>query len=271
VVRQALCHNRLFKTLSSESQMKSLNITLLLIVVIGGLAAAFQAGRLTINTDQPKTEQPQVEMVEVAVAKTDLPVGALLDESLLTLVKFPKATLPVDVICDIKDLKNKQANHTLKQGSYFSPSDVRECYRPKIPDGMFQYVISLGDKATNLQAGDRADVIFTERYPDGTSKSGMVLRDMLLLAVENETRDSILVQSVSLAVTTEQSLILAACERRGEVTLVWRDSKPIGSNQPIIPQRHIFIGPYRLGDEPSEVKPESPPEPDEPDRPLEPI
>jgi pilus assembly protein CpaB len=232
--------------------MKSLNITLLLVAVISGFAVAFQAGRSTAKNDVPVQQQAAVspprvecefkqwyeeEKIEVIVAKKDLPGGTLLEEKFLEdqlgTMKLPKSCLPPDVILNPGELEGKKLNRTLRQGNYFSATDVSEDSGIKIPDGMFGYAMKTDNKALGfIQPGHRVDIILTESLPDGKFQSSMVLRDLLVLAVDtplgsggrepdpNSAR-------VCLAVTAEQSLVLSTCQKRGEVKLILRGPRTV--------------------------------------------
>jgi pilus assembly protein CpaB len=216
--------------------MKSKNMVLMFVAIGCGLAAAFLTAKLS-GGSAPDT-------VDVIVAKKELPVGTLLDEkeleSMLGTQKFPKANLPPDIINNADDLKGKKLNRTLKAGNFFSMGDVGADSGIKLPEGFSKYAIRTdGVKAVAgfVQPGDKVDVILTEVQNNGKAKSGMILREMLVLAVDTRARrtengEAVLqVQSVCLAVTPKQSLTLSSAEKRGEVKLLLRDpASPDTSN-----------------------------------------
>jgi pilus assembly protein CpaB len=210
--------------------MKSKNMTLMAIAIGCGLVAAILTAKLSGNNGP--------ELADVIVAKKELPVGTLLEEkeleNMVGLAKFPKSSLPPDVILNVEELKGKKLNRTLKANNFFSQGDVANDAGIRIPEGMFKYAIKTNlvmSGAGFTQAGDHVDVVLTETMPNGKTKSSMFLRDMLVLAIDNMSsrpeggRAVNQVNSVSLAVTSEQSLWLSSAERRGEVKLVLRDSK----------------------------------------------
>lgn len=211
--------------------MKSKNMTLMVVAIGCGLVAAFLTARLSGGSGP--------ETVDVLVAKKELPVGTLLDEKdleeMIVVSKLPKASLPPDLITNKDDLKGKKLNRTLKPGNYFAPGDVGPDSGIKIPEGMIKYAVKVdGVKAVAgfVQPGDHVDVQLTESMPNGGAKSGFVLRDVLVLAVdttgrrfEGGTEARAQVGSVSVAVTPKDSLYLSAAEKRGEVKFVLRDSQ----------------------------------------------
>ncbi|MCE9530662.1 MAG: Flp pilus assembly protein CpaB [Planctomycetes bacterium] len=209
--------------------MKSKNMTLMVVAIGCGLVAAFLTARLS-GSNAP-------DMVDVIVAKKELPVGTVLEEkeleNLLTTTKMPKGNLPPDIITSADDLKGKRVNRTLKPGNYFAVTDVGLDAGIKLPEGKIKYAIKIdGVKAVAgfVQPGDQVDVILTESTSNGKAASGYVLRDQLVLAVDTSSRrregsqEAVLqVNSVSLAVSPKEALYLSAAEKRGEVKLTLRD------------------------------------------------
>jgi len=210
--------------------MKSKNMTLMVVAIGCGLVAAFLTARLSGGSGP--------EMVDVLVAKKELPVGTLLEEkdfeNSVTQAKHLKSSVPPDVITNMEELKGKKLNRTLKVGNFFAVGDVGADNGIKMPDGTFKYSVKtdMVKLASGFaQPGDHVDVILTESQPNGRAKSGIILRDMLVLSVDTrarraETGEAVQqVNSVSLAVTPSQSLVLSSAEKRGEVKFLLRDPK----------------------------------------------
>jgi len=225
--------------------MKSYNGIILAVAATLGLTAAFVSSRLSVKTDSPlerqaaafspyaetEKDEPKIEMVEVAVAKKNLSVGAVIEEDDLTLMAFPKNALPSNVVCEIKELKDKVLYRNIEKGSYISSREVRAVVGLKIPDGMYKYAIRklFNEPSDLVQLGDKVDIIYTEPSLDGKFKQSAKLRDLLVLGVDiarsrsGEPSPNPKIFSVSLAVTEEQSLLLSSYEKRGEVKMVLRD------------------------------------------------
>jgi len=211
--------------------MKSKNMALMVVAIGCGLVAAFLTAKLSGGSGP--------EMVDVIVAKKELPVGTVLDEkeldNFLSMTKMPKGSVPPDIINNQEELKGKRVNRTLKIGNYFAAGDVGADSGIKIPEGMFKYAIKTdGVKAVAgfLQPGDRVDVLLTEATSNGKAKTGYILRNMLVLAVDTASRrregtqEAVQqVNSVSLAVTEVQTQALSSAEKRGEVKFVLRDAE----------------------------------------------
>ncbi len=200
--------------------MKSLSCTAHLIAVAVGLAVGCQAGRLFVKTDPPG------ETVEIAVAKMDLPAGTLVEESDLAMLAFPKESVPPDAVFDVKGLVNRRLNRTLKQGNWFSSTDVYDDYVIEIPDGMCKYQLKLDpNKAITggFTPGDRIDLILTENLPNKSPRSDF-FRNILVLDVDTHPQAGC---SIFLAVTSEQATVLSSLEKRSEIKIALRAAVPL--------------------------------------------
>jgi Flp pilus assembly protein CpaB len=216
--------------------MKPQNGMILAFAAIIGLGAAFVSSQLSVKSDSPLQQQAgaaekddPIEMVEVAVAKKDLPVGAVIQEDDLTLMAFPKKALPSDVVYGIKELKNKLLYRNIEKDSYISAREVRAVVDVKVPDGMFKYSIMklFNEPSDVVQPGEKVDIIYTEPSFGGKFKASAKLRDLLVLSVDihqsktgQSPRNAF---AVSFAVTEEQSLLLSSYQNRGEVRIVLHD------------------------------------------------
>jgi len=209
--------------------MKSKNMTLMAIAIGCGLVAAFLTAKLSGGSAS--------ETVDVIIAKKELIVGTVLDEkeleSMIGTQKVDKKNLPPDIINNADELKGKKLNRTLKAGNFFSVGDVGADSGVKLPEGSSKYSVKMdGVKAVAgfVNPGDKVDVILTESQANGKAKSGVILSDMLVLAVDTRNRRTESgeavqqVSSVSLAVTPDQALYLSSAEKRGEVKLLLRGS-----------------------------------------------
>ena len=163
-------------------------------------------------------------------------MGTVLDEkeldTLVSTVQMNKNMLPAEFINEMDQLKGKTLTRTLKTGNNFTPGDIGADQYDKLPEGMVKVSLKM-DGVRSVQGfvkpGDHVDIVLTENLPNGRTKAGYILRNMLLVAVDTtslrtDRRDGQQqVSSVSLAATSTESLILMAAQRRGEVSLTLRD------------------------------------------------
>ena len=179
---------------------------------------------------------PRTETIKVLVAKKDLPVQTKLDakelDNLLTWADMPRALVPPDAVQSLEDVKDKELNRTLKTGNPVSYSDLGAGDSIKLPDGCKQITFrstQVDAVAGFVRPGSKVDVMYVERTPSGKARAGIILKNMLVLAVNMEDRlkDGSKpaipqVESVSLAVTDNQARMLALAEDKGKLKLVLR-------------------------------------------------
>ncbi len=211
--------------------MKSKNVILMVVAVGCGLVAAVLTARLSGSSGP--------DMVDVWVAKKELPVGTILEEkeleNLLMQTKMPRASVPQDIVNTLDELKGKRVNRTLKPNNYFATTDVGPDDGIKIPGGKFKAAIrcdAVKGGGGFVQPGNKVDIILTEALPNGKAKSGVILYNMLVLAVDTNTRPAegsaqgrAQMSSVALAVDHQEAQTLKNAEKRGEVTLIIRGDK----------------------------------------------
>jgi pilus assembly protein CpaB len=208
--------------------MKQKNLAMLGVAVGCGLVAAVAVAKLSAgNTRGPDT-------AKVLVAKKDLPVQTVLDEkeldNYLGWADMPKNLVPPDACTDLEAIKGKTLNRTLKQGNPLSVTDLGQAKKLILPDGCK----AMSVKATQVDAvagfvkpGDRVDIMYVERMGTGKTRSAILLRKMLVLAVNmtnqlDEKSGAAIpqVESVSLAVNDRQSNLLALADEKGKVKLL---------------------------------------------------
>jgi pilus assembly protein CpaB len=209
--------------------MKQKNLVMLGVAVGCGLVAAFAVARLTAGAGRPET-------AKVLVAKKDIPLQTKLEEkdldALLVWAEMPKNLAPPDAVSDIEQVKGKELSRTLKQGNAVSLSDLGQSNNIVLPDGCKQITV----KASQVDAaggfakpGAKVDIMYIERNTTGKPRAAIILRDMLILAInmvdtlnEKTGRAIPQVESVSLAVTDKQATLVALADERGKIKLVLR-------------------------------------------------
>jgi pilus assembly protein CpaB len=223
--------------------MKSKNMVLMAVAIGCGLVAAFLTSKLGAGGNSP-------DMVDVIVAKKELPIGTKLEEKdfneILTKAPFARASLPPDVILDPEQLKGKRISRTLRAGNFFSPADVSANAGIPLPAGTFMYAIRMDvvrAAAGFVMPGAHVDILALQRHPQDASKvrSRLILKDMLVVAVDiNDRRPEgggpaiPTINSVSLAVSPSQGKLLHTAESTGgELRLLLRgeESNKVASGE----------------------------------------
>ena len=210
--------------------MKQKNLAMLGVAVGCGLVAAIAVAKLSARSGNT------ADTVKVLVAKKDIPIGTKLDDKdldgWLTWAEVPSNLVPPDVVSDIEYVKNKVVNRTLKMNNPVAMTDVGMPQGIPLPEGTKQITI----KSTQVDAvagfarpGSKVDVMYIERSPTGKWRAAIILRDMLILAInrEDQIKDEqghaiASVESVSMAVSDKQATMVALAEQKGTLKLVLR-------------------------------------------------
>lgn len=210
--------------------MKQKNLVMLGVAVGCGLVAAIAVAKLTAGAGRGP------ETVKALVAKKDIPLQTKLEEkdldNLLVWADMPKNLAPPDAATDLEQVKGKELSRTLKQGNAVSLSDLGTSNNIVLPDGCKQITV----KASQVDAvggfakpGAKVDIMYIERTGTGKPRAAIILRDMLVLAInmtdtlnEKTGRAIAQVESVSLAVTDKQATLVALADERGKIKLVLR-------------------------------------------------
>ncbi|HKB01090.1 MAG TPA: Flp pilus assembly protein CpaB [Gemmataceae bacterium] len=212
--------------------MKQKNLAMLGVAVGCGLVAAIAVAKLSAGGGKGP------ETARVLVAKKDIPLQTKLEakelDNLLVWAEMPKALIPPDAVTDLEQVKDKELNRTLKQGNPVSQSDLGLPPSIIIPEGHKQITVrttQVDAVAGFVRPGSKVDVMYIDRQSLGTGKgkAGIILRNMLVLAVNavdtlSEKTGKVIqqVESISIAVTDSQARLLALAEQKGIVKFILR-------------------------------------------------
>lgn len=212
--------------------MKQKSLIMLGVAVGCGLVAAIAVAKLTAGGSKAP------DGVKVLVAKKDIPIDTTLDEKsmdeFLAWSEIPKHLVPPDPVEDLAMIKGKSNNRTLKAGDRVALSDIGKANKIVIPDGLKQitFPVSAADGVEGFaKPGSKVDVMYIESLPSGRARAAIIMRSMLVLALnkvdrlDEKTGTAIAqVESVSLAVNDKQATTIALAERKGKLKLVLRGS-----------------------------------------------
>jgi pilus assembly protein CpaB len=214
--------------------MKSKNLILMMVAVGCGLVASVVYSKVLSGQ---QSEAP--DLVEVIVAKREMPVGTVIEEKdfndILARQAFPRATVPPEVITEAEALKGKRVSRTLRAGNFFVPADISSMAGIALPAGMMHYTIKTDPvraAAGFIMPGSKVDVLALIKLKNDQSKvtSKRILVDMLVVAVDIMDRRPEgggpaipQMQSVSLAVHPRDAKLLHTAEAGGgDIRLVLR-------------------------------------------------
>jgi pilus assembly protein CpaB len=215
--------------------MKNSRAILMIIISIAiGLGAVFFATRwMTVQSTIPKNN--------VVVAAVDLDLGTPLTLQMLKVVDWPKGSMPVGAIDDVKKLESRVVKTSVSRGEPILQSKLA----PIGATGGLSAVISKGNRAMSVRVndvvgvagfalpGNYVDVVVNTEDENikvantNRSISKIVLEHILVLAVAQEQgRDDTkpkVVSAVTLEVTPEQAEKLDLARSVGSLSLVLRN------------------------------------------------
>jgi Flp pilus assembly protein CpaB len=209
--------------------MKNRNLVLLVLAIGCGLVAAFLTAKLSAGN--------RTEMVPVLVAAKNLDQGTKLDkpEELFVRKPFPKESVPPDFLDDLNTLKGKILQRTIRPGTHVTLEDItpRDSIQLPIVNGVMYKAMAIRVTQESIigglvSPGSRVDVVATERQTNGKTASTVILQYVLVVAVNDAVRrpedgsSFKQAQTVSLAVTQKEGMVLAMAKERGTISLMLR-------------------------------------------------
>ncbi len=194
--------------------------------------ATFGAYRLL----QARTAGAKVVTKPVVVAAKDVPEGAALDATALTLASWPEQTVPPGAFSRMDSAVGRVVRVNVFAGEpivpgRLAPAGTGPGLELKIPPGQRAMAVRINDVAGIsglIQPNSRVDVLVTIQEP-GTSKqvAKLFMENMRVLSVGTEIqRDAsgkpITATTVTLGVTPQQAERLAVAMNQGAIQLVLR-------------------------------------------------
>jgi pilus assembly protein CpaB len=212
--------------------------TVLLVLAIGcGLAAAFMTQRILAQRDQ---KAPEVELVDVVVAKKDVPPQLVIrnPEDYFAVEKRGDG-VPSTAVRDLKNLSGVRIVRKIKEGDYVLSDNVESKeslgLAVELKPGMIAAAVRVNaEKLIGgfVKAGHRVDVVWTYkvRDPGGKEMVGakILLQNMEVLAVDTETKKTSdgsiakIGQTVTIALTHKESAELKLAQDNGDISLALR-------------------------------------------------
>lgn len=215
--------------------MRMKTVALLAVAVGCGLVAMLGV-RQAMNGKQSGEREKKVS---VLVAVTEIPVGTPLTPENVTFRDVAVTLVPEDAVLTQEQYAERSARVPIQPSDFITLSKLTEPgMRGKsvqIPTGMRVVSVKVNDTQTHsnmLAPGDRVDVLVTysSRGQRGmNTKTKTLLEHVELFATGNQTvtdghkEKESQVKNVSLLVTPEQASYVYLAERKGELSLVWRN------------------------------------------------
>jgi Flp pilus assembly protein CpaB len=169
-------------------------------------------------------KRPSVETVSVLVARKDIPLGTPVNDpgKLFKVVRYVKGDEPGEAITKLEQLKGKRTLRALAEDQPVKTKDVGDVGEFPLPKGLQAItvkVLSAHAPEVFILPGSRVDVANTVRMRPDKTRTETVLRNVLVLAVEELADGDRTHMAVTLAVKLDDAKKLRQAEGDGELSL----------------------------------------------------
>lgn len=184
------------------------------------------------------TAEPTEPKAEVVIAATTIPAHTRISAGMLELASVPAGTVHPEAVRNQENLVGGVSRAEIVRGEQVLNSrvfteDSRAAFSYRIPENMRAIAIPVNEVtgvAGYISAGDRVDVLVTytgDEVNEGETATYTVFQNIRVLATgefhqEMEDAESVLVSTVTLAVTPEQAEVLAYFYLNGSFHLTLR-------------------------------------------------
>ncbi len=214
---------------------------IILVVAVAALLALLASiGAYRFLSEKSRiAETARLQTVGIVVAVVDIPLGSTLNPNQVTLAAWPRDTYPKDSTADAKSVVGRMALRDFVRGEPIVESKLVPAAGAgsgilslKVPPKMRAFSVKVNEVVGVggfIIPGSRVDVVVTTaggpRQPEQISK--IVLENILVLAagqvIEQKENKPVTVNTVTLAVTPEDTEKLALASNDGKIQLVLRN------------------------------------------------
>ena len=215
-----------------------------LIVMGTALAAAGGAGFLALNLFNREPEKqivevskPSIELEQVLVAETDIPIGTNIKPDMLRWQDWPRDAVSKGFMTRVANANARdEMEGAIARGAFFKGEPLRESKLVRSDRGYMSAILPAGQRAiattisTETSAGgfilpnDRVDVIMTRRFKGGNEDQFItetVLENIRVLAidqsVEEKDGESVVVgETATLQLTPRQAEVLTVAQQMAD-------------------------------------------------------
>ena len=213
---------------------------ILVVVVAAILALLASAGTYKFLSEKSRmAETSRLQTVGIVVALVDIPLGSTINPNQVGISAWPKETYPKDAFANAKSTEGRMALRDFVRGEPIVESKLVPAAGAgsgilslKVPAKMRAFSVKVNEVVGVggfIIPGSRVDVVVTisagQRQQEQISK--IVLENILVLAagqvIEQKESKPVTVNTVTLAVTPEDSEKLALASNDGKIQLVLRN------------------------------------------------
>lgn len=212
--------------------MNNRSLGMLIMAVVCGLGAMYGTTKL-LSKDNGA---PVVEEQDVVIAEKDLRIEEVIRPEMLKVVRMAKSAVQPGAFTSIKDVDGRWVQIGMVKGDQIVDAKLAPPGNPpglisRIPKGMRAFAVEVNEQtgvSGFILPDHRVDVVQIVPNDKGQPEAETVLQDVLVLASGQQlTRPgpeerSMIVRTVTLAVTPDQVDILVAAKQRGALSLSMR-------------------------------------------------
>jgi pilus assembly protein CpaB len=205
----------------------------LIAAVVAGLVATFAVHRYVIM----KTSVPKTPTFQVAIAATDISPGTALSARTVKIVSWPKEVIPPKAASGLKQVDGRVAKVPIPQGnpilfSMLAPQGTAAGLSGILDDSKRALTVKVDEVAGVagfIHPGDHVDVLVDLPIKEATDHlSKTILHDITVLTTgqiwqQKGENKPVVVNTVTLEVTPEQSEVLNLASNEGKIRLALRN------------------------------------------------
>jgi len=249
--------------------IRSAFITLVGVAVAGG-SVFLARDLLDADATLGQAEASRMDMVDVIVARVELPFGSVIERQMLTTQKWPAEFAPPNMFTSFDGLVGTDPNQPRRASRPISPGEPilaskvsnfgeRVTIAQTLGPNRRAMAISV-DAVTSVGGfvtpGDRVDVVLTQRQGDGF-QAVTILQNVRVIGTDqdsDENRDAARVaRTVTVDVSPEDSQKLALAQQAGRLSLTLRtldDTEFRTIEMMTLRDLQLYPEPEVVGDEP---------------------
>ncbi len=218
--------------LSERAQL----ILVVAVALVCGLAASVATFRFLKEREHALGAGPVAPpTVSLVVARENLEQGAEISLLNLETAEWPRDHQPPSSFTSMDGLIGRRLNTKVFRGdpiteARLSSKDGQSSLQIRIPDGMLAMSLNIDPEigvSGFIESGNHVDVVATIKMPRGEPVSKVVLQNLLVLAIGQQTKDEERSKepatTVTVAVKPEEAEKLAAARSEGQVMLALRN------------------------------------------------
>lgn len=214
---------------------------IILVVVVAAVLALLASARTYkfLSEKSRAVESSRLQTVGIVVALVDIPLGSTINPNQVGISAWPRETYPKDAFANAKSAVGRMALRDFVRGEPIVESKLVPAAGAgsgilslKVPPKMRAFSVKVNEVVGVggfIIPGSRVDVVVTTTAGQSRSEqiSKIVLENILVLAagqvIEQKENKPVTVNTVTLAVTPEDSEKLALASNDGKIQLVLRN------------------------------------------------